>query len=198
MTDQTQPRKRSKWKVGGIGCLGVVALVVIIGVAASLGGGDAPTSTTVQASPSTSSTWGSKPGQDKATAAGIGDTVKDGDFDFTVTKVEAGPKVIGTADFGAKPQGKFVLVHVKVTNHGDQAGTFFGDNQKLKDQKGREFSADSEAAIYLDDAQSLLEEINPGNTLTGVVIFDVAPDATPTSLELHDSAFSGGVTVNLT
>jgi hypothetical protein len=34
-------------------------------------------------------------------------------------------------------------------------------------------------------------------TVDGIVVFDVPADVTLTSLELHDSAFSGGVTVGL-
>nr|WP_238345688.1 DUF4352 domain-containing protein [Actinopolymorpha cephalotaxi] len=127
--------------------------------------------------------------------AGIGDPVRDGDFTFTVTKVTDGPARIGDEYLNTKPQGKFVFVHVTVENHGKEAGTFFGDNQYLVDTQGRKASADSEAAVYLKDAQSLLEEINPGNKLSGVVIFDVPKDATPASLELHDSMLSGGVKV---
>jgi Domain of unknown function (DUF4352) len=128
---------------------------------------------------------------------GIGDEAVDGDFTFVVSSVENGPPIIGTADFGAEPQGKFFLVTMTVTNNGDAPGSFFGDNQYLIDTEGRKASADTEAGIYLDEAQSFYEEINPGNSLTGVVVFDIPVDAVPASLELHDSAFSGGVTVAL-
>jgi hypothetical protein len=129
---------------------------------------------------------------------GIGDEAVDGDFTFVVTSVEDGPPIIGTADFGVEPQGKFVLATLTVTNNGDTAGSFFGSNQYLIDTEGRKASADTDAGIYLDEAQSFYEEINPGNSLTGVVVFDIPVDAVPASLELHDSAFSGGVTVTLT
>jgi hypothetical protein len=89
------------------------------------------------------------------------------------------------------------MVSVKVENIGDEAQSMFGDNQLLFDQDGREFSADTEAAIYMDNAQTLWEEINPGNAINGVVVFDVPKDAKPASIELHDSMFSDGVTVSL-
>ncbi len=63
--------------------------------------------------------------------------------------------------------------------------------------EGQEFSADSGAAFYLEDAEWLYEEINPGNSLATKVVFDVPVDMAPTSIDLQDSAFSGGVTVNL-
>ncbi len=42
-----------------------------------------------------------------------------------------------------------------------------------------------------------LNEINPGNTVKGMLVFDMPKDAKPTSIELHDSPFSGGVTLRL-
>ena len=62
---------------------------------------------------------------------------------------------------------------------------------------GKRYDADTEAAIYLDDSKTFLEEINPGNAVDGIVIFDVPKSAKPEWLELHDSAFSGGVEVSL-
>jgi hypothetical protein len=35
--------------------------------------------------------------------------------------------------------------------------------------------------------------INLGNSVTGVVVFDISKDRTPVKAELHDSAFSGRV-----
>ncbi len=42
-----------------------------------------------------------------------------------------------------------------------------------------------------------LNEINPGNQVNGIIVFDVPKDVQPTRIELHDSLFSGGVTVPL-
>ncbi|WP_203792655.1 DUF4352 domain-containing protein [Actinoplanes couchii] len=57
---------------------------------------------------------------------------------------------------------------------------------------------DSSAAIYAnEDGQVLFEEINPGNSVKGKLVFDIPADKKLTSLELHDSMFSGGVTVAL-
>ncbi len=67
----------------------------------------------------------------------------------------------------------------------------------LRDTAGRTFSADSTAGIYLDKSNSFLNQINPGNTVQGIVAFDVPVDAVLKTAELHDSAFSSGVTVSL-
>ncbi|PSK93011.1 uncharacterized protein DUF4352 [Haloactinopolyspora alba] len=162
-------------------------IVIIVAIAIFAPGGDDSTTTTTDA--------GGSSGGDSA--PGIGDEAVDGDFTFVVHSVKNGPDSIGDEFTSMQPQGKFVLVEMTVTNHGDSAGSFFGDNQYLIDAQGREASADTEAALYLPDSKSLYEEINPGNSVKGTVVFDIPADAKPAELRLHDSAFSGGVTVEV-
>ncbi|OEJ27463.1 hypothetical protein AR457_26370 [Streptomyces agglomeratus] len=132
----------------------------------------------------------------KAQEPGIGDPVRDGKFEFTVTKVIPGVEEVGD-EFDKKAQGQFVLVCMDVENIGDEAQLFDGSAQKLFDAEDREFSADTTAAVYLDESQSFLNEINPGNKVKGIVVFDVPKNVKPVKIELHDSFFSGGVAVNL-
>ena len=128
---------------------------------------------------------------------GVGDAVRDGKFEFTVTEVEPGVQEIGDEFLSQEAQGQFVLVHLTVENIGDESQYFDGNNVTGYDAKKREFAADTEAAIYLDDSNSFLNEINPGNSVQGVVVFDVPADVELSQLELHDSVFSGGVEVTL-
>ncbi|WP_053205697.1 DUF4352 domain-containing protein [Jiangella muralis] len=180
------PKKRHRVRNAALIVVGVIVLISIIqGIT---GGDDTDT-------PATTSQENGGEAQDAG--LGLGDAAEDGDFTFVVESVEDGPERIGTDTFGTSPQGRFVYVTVTVTNHGDEAGSFFGDNQYLVDTEGRKASADTEAAVYLPESQSLYEEINPGNTLTGTVVFDIPADAVPAAVELHDSLFSGGVTVDL-
>ncbi|WP_430792045.1 DUF4352 domain-containing protein [Actinoplanes sp. G11-F43] len=131
-------------------------------------------------------------------APGIGDAARDGKFQFTVTKVKCGVNKVGSDLLGAKAQGQFCLVDVTVKNIGKEAQTFLDSVQKAYDGKKVEYSVDSSAALYAnDDQQVLFEEINPGNTVKGKLVFDIPKGTELTSLELHDSMFSGGVTVGL-
>jgi hypothetical protein len=134
---------------------------------------------------------------DAAGATGIGEPVRDGKFEFTVTDIQAGVEEVGEDIFGETAQGQFVLVHVTVENIGNEAQYFDGSSQALLDTEGREHSADTEAAIYIEDSESFLNEINPGNKVDGVVVFDIPPDAVPAKLRLHDSPFSGGAEVDV-
>lgn len=128
---------------------------------------------------------------------GLGDTVADGDFEFVVTDLEAGVERVGDEFLNTDAQGQFVLVHLSVTNIGNDSQTFFGSNQDLVDTEGRSHSADDSAAIYLHDSDAVISGINPGNTAEVTVVFDIPTDAEPAAIELHDSAFSGGVSVDL-
>lgn len=178
----------------------VLAAIIVVATIASAvnGGGAADTAASDNATGESAA-----PADDAAPAApedaaiGIGQPAADGDFSFVVSGVDCSLTEIGNEYFNTKAQGQFCVVSLAVTNIGDEAGAFFGDNTKLLNAEGQEFSADTEAAIYLDESDSLFAEINPGNTLNSKVVFDVPAGTTPASIELHDSAFSGGVTVSL-
>lgn len=128
----------------------------------------------------------------------IGQTARDGKFEFTVTKVKRGKTQIGSADLGVTAQGEFVLIHITVKNIGDEPQDFIGSNQRLYDTSGKKYSVNTEAAIYMPDSESLWEEINPGNKVNGVIVYDVSKTVKLAKLELHDSVFSEGVEVTLT
>ena len=195
------PRSRSPIK----GCLIAVAaafgVLVILGIAAaalhggSSGGGSA-------AAPSASTGGGGAasgtPKSAKKPVNGIGHEYRDGKFAFTVTKIKKGVHHIGDEYVGKTAQGQYVLIYVTVRNIGDEARTFDSGSQKLKDTRGREFSADTEAAIAMgDQSKAFLEDINPGNGVHGILVFDVPRDVHVASIELHDSPYSGGVVIPL-
>ncbi|MFI5932415.1 DUF4352 domain-containing protein [Actinoplanes sp. NPDC051494] len=134
----------------------------------------------------------------KKAAPGFGDAVRDGKFEFTVSTMDCSKSQVGGSYLNKKAQGKFCQINVKVKNIGKEAQYFDGSSQKAFDRDGTEFSNDGTAEIYAnEDSATFLNEINPGNSAKGKLIFDV-PDSTKlTSIELHDSMFSGGVTVEL-
>jgi hypothetical protein len=85
-----------------------------------------------------------------------------------------------------------------VRNIGDASRLFDASSQKLFDTTGRQYSAASEAILYLGDrAKSFLQQINPGNSVDGIVVFDIPAGTKLDRIELHDSLFSGGVAVKL-
>ena len=180
--------------------LGALVLVGIISTAGS-GGSSVATQDTADAAatPAAKATPAAVTAKPKAKPLpGLHEKVRDGKFEFTVKSVTCGVKAVGDQYLGQKAQGQYCLVKLTVQNIGDEAQSLFADNQYLFDATGRKFSADSTASIYAgNQAQTIYQEINPGNSVTGTVYYDVPKTAKPAKLELHDSAYSGGVTISL-
>ncbi|WP_433207363.1 DUF4352 domain-containing protein [Nocardia sp. CA-107356] len=84
-------------------------------------------------------------------------------------------------------------MHVTVSNTSNKPQSYFGSNQKLFDIQGRQFTNDTVAELNVNDANVIGTDINPGNKIEVVIVFDVAADAEPAEIEFHDSMFSGGV-----
>lgn len=123
-------------------------------------------------------------------AAKIGDTVRAGDFRFEVTEVMCGVSRVGDQNAGKKAQGQFCLVNLSVTNIGTDPGTLVGSSQKLLAKDGRTFSTDDAASLYAHSGGStLFEEINPGNTRKGVLVFDLPKKADPVQVQLAGGRF---------
>jgi hypothetical protein len=51
--------------------------------------------------------------------------------------------------------------------------------------------------MNVPDSESFFTEINPGNSVDGVLVFDVPEGLSPTAIELHESMFSSGALVSL-
>jgi Domain of unknown function (DUF4352) len=127
--------------------------------------------------------------------ASIGQEARDGQFAFTVSSVDrskTGGDLSNQFEI-VTAQGEFLNVHMTVVNVGTHAQTFFATNQKLKIGNNT-FSPDGTAALWTKSADV---EINPGNNIQVVVSFDVPPSTGGGTLQLHDSAFSGGTQVAL-
>jgi hypothetical protein len=180
--------------------LGTLVLVIIIASLANKGGS---AGTEADSGAGTAASGGTDkaaaaPAAGAAKMAGLNTAARDGQFEFTVKSVDCGKTQIGTAGLSHKAQGQFCMAKVHVMNIGKEAKMLDGSSQQAFDAKGRKFSADSEAAVYMgDDAQTFLNDINPGNAVDGTFVFDVAKGTKIAQLELHDSPFSGGVKVNV-
>lgn len=181
------PKKRKKWPwiVGGIvlvliaGCVGVFALVIGVGTKAV-----EDLDANVQ-------------GRNAATGK-MNSPAIDGKFQFTVTSMKCGVKSVGADGVGQKAQGEFCLISVRIKNVGKSAEIFNDGTQKAYDAASTEYSVDSGAAIWANkDTSTFLEQINPGNTVNGKLVYDVPPGTKLASIVLHESAYTAGVRVPL-
>jgi Domain of unknown function (DUF4352) len=128
----------------------------------------------------------------------IGEPVRDGKFEFTVRSVKCGVSQVGEEPLTQTAQGQFCLVTMTVKNIGDKPQTFSDSDQKGFGADGKEFKTDTTAGLYANNnADVFLNDINPGNQVTGVIVYDIPQNGKLAKLELHDSPFSSGATVQL-
>lgn len=153
----------------------VIILIAIIGGAA---GGGNKTDTNIANSDGSGVT---KSEDKSASSVKLNEAARDGKFEFVVKSVECGKTTIGTNQYLTKnAQGQFCLMTVSVKNIGNEAQGFFGSNQKLLNAQSQQYAADDAAGVYVDQNYStLFSNINPGNSVEGVVVFDIPKDQTP-------------------
>lgn len=157
-----------------IGCLGVIALVVLgIIIAVATGGGDETADT---------STGSKAPVEEKkAEVAGMGEVVKVGDVSFTINSKETADQV-GPSIMPETASGKYVVLDVTFLNGGNEAVMIDSSFFKLKLGE-KTYEADSMASLTGNQNEDgsiqtafMAEEINPDSEVTGKVVFDVNPD----------------------
>lgn len=185
-------KKRKAWPWIVVGA--VVVLVIII--VATAGG----KKSTPPAASGATATTAAPPTTAAPGTPGLNQVAKDGDFAFTVKGMQCGVTSVGNGPVTeAAPAGsQWCLVTMSVTNDKATSQDFFASNQYAIDSKGRQFSADDTAIIYLPGNDSAaFSAINPGITVSAVVPFQLSTSDSIKQLVLHDSAFSGGVTVNV-
>lgn len=135
---------------------------------------------------------------DAQTQPGLNQPVRDGQFEFTVTAVSCGHEAVGEQWWRHEAQGEFCIVELTVRNIGTDARRFADGSQKAKGAEGNTHAADTGAGVVVNgNGDAVWNVINPGNAISAKIVYDVPPGTALTSLELHDSPFSGGVTVAL-
>jgi hypothetical protein len=179
--------------------LGVVVFLASCGAILGAIGGEDDSATTAQPTQSTKAATSKAPQSEPTQeTVNVGEKVRDGGYQFTATKVTCGVKRVGDQYMGEKAQGQFCMVKLRVKNVSKEPINFSSENQALVDTKGKTYSPDDEAWIYVDDSDPF-GEINPGNTMKTTVPFDVSKRAKPDYLLLKARVwgFSEGVRVKL-
>ncbi|MEU1601986.1 DUF4352 domain-containing protein [Micromonospora matsumotoense] len=132
------------------------------------------------------------PAPAKPKSPGIGDKVRGGDFEFTVKNVKCGISRVGNDFLNTKAQGTFCKVGVTVKNVTKSARTFHADGTiTAQDASGGKYEADGKAGIYGNsDGQGFLDKINPGNSVTANVYFDVPKGTKLKTITLDAGVFT--------
>jgi hypothetical protein len=196
--------------------LGILLLVVIISVSSG-GGGDVDetepaASDTADAAAAVDEAAEDEAAEDEAAedlpedasadaeSARIGEEVRDGKFAFTVNSFECVGNTLEPRDEfldAAQAQGQFCILALSVENIGDAAQSLSSTDQYLYDDQERRYSASSDFDVMMAIDTPIYDSINPGNSMDGTIVFDVPEGAVIEFAELHDSAFSGGIMVDL-
>jgi len=176
----------------------ILTVILVLILLAAIGGASGSNKTANNAT-TTSKTSTTTAKKSTAQTAKIGEPARDGKFEFVVQSVQCNVMSVGDNPYLTKtPQGQFCLLDVTVKNIGNEKQSLFSENQKLMDSSNKQYSADDQATIYAaPNSATWYSDINPGNSVEGKIVFDLPKSVTPTIAELHDSAYSGGVKVNL-
>jgi hypothetical protein len=190
----------------GVTCSALLAVLVAVVIYAvfihkdhTLAAASGPKSTTKSAPPSTTSAngWGGgteTTSESAAPASGSGPRAADGAITFALTGTETAASVKSQdAPVEQNAQGQYVIVHLTVSNTGDQPATFVGTFQKLK-AGGATYSIDDVATAYLNGT---VAQLNPGDNSNVAIAFDVPAGTTPDSLEVHGDPTSAGAELPL-
>ena len=114
----------------------------------------------------------------------IGEIVKVGDVEYIVNSKSLSQNVGG--EYGKTANGIYVIVNVTVKNTGKKSIKVTDDFFKLL--KGdTEYATDSAAGLYAnEEAKFFLSELNPENSITGNVVFDLSNEtANASGLQLQ-------------
>jgi Domain of unknown function (DUF4352) len=134
----------------------------------------------------------------KPATPGLNDPVRDGVFEFTLLSVSCGHSSIVNGWLRAQPQGQFCVAQMRVMNIGSQPQRFADGNQKAYGPDGSGYAADTGAGVVANgNGDAVWNVVNPGNSLTAKVVFDIPRGATIVAIEVHDSVFSRGVRVQV-
>lgn len=177
-------------RFGLMGCGAFVVLTfLIVAAVLVLGGGGTETAGSDPGGP----TAPEEPGEPEQaqTVAGIGATVPVGDVAWQVNDASQATQL--STDYGESKQGNFVIVDFVFQNNGNEAVTLDSSSVALVDGQGRESQVDTDNFAYVDPNKDVfLQQVNPGVSKEGQVIFTVAPDSADFNLSVGDTNMFGG------
>ena len=132
------------------------------------------------------------------TSVGMDEPVRDGVFQFTANGVRCGVQEIGTPDDYQQPTGQFCVITLTIKNVGTSPGVFADAIQRAYGPGGVWFSSDSAAAFYANpDPTIFLNDINPGNHVKALVVYDIPPSGHILRLEVHENPSTRGAIINI-
>lgn len=126
----------------------------------------------------------------------VGKEGSDHDMRFVVNSVSCGRTAVGEPPGRLTAKGSFCLADTRVTNAGGAPATLDITRQRLYDTDGHAYTATAYGVDEFPD-KHLFDQIKPGQTATGTIVFDIPESATAEHLVLHADPTGKGLTVQL-
>lgn len=193
-------RKLLKW--GAIAFVGLIVIVVIATATSSnkdssSNGNSSQSDTSSGSTKSADAGCGIKATNDCTPTVAYGKRVRVDALYWTVTSVKTAAAIGDqTYGLGAKADGRFVIVNLKVHSNKNESATLTDDAIQL-DVNGNTYKADSDgttAAIGNGDKPLFLEDIGPDATLRSKVVFDVPKSVLKTKIKVRFNELGLGST----
>ena len=125
----------------------------------------------------------SAPDAADAEAAGIGDTIRSGDWEITLLELPEKAKIVGEGQITYQADGIYLIVPVEVAHSGQEMQLLPGYDLRVVDDQGREFETPEAPIQYAYVRAKQIDvligsPLNPGVPRQSVIIFEITEDAT--------------------
>ncbi len=165
------------------GCLtvlgGIVGLIIVIAIIASLAGGKKNKGTVSK----------SGGGKSASTTAGIGDTLTLKGTSYKVTAARTA-KTVGGSFNKTTADGIFAVVNLTITNLKNDPRTILADNVRIRGGNGSEYNTSDKAFAAFNNQLTILQEIQPQLPKKLVAVYDIPPGAAKGAKLLVKDLFS--------
>ncbi len=141
--------------------------------------------------------------EEEIVEVGIGTPATIADVSFTVNSVEETKKISSGNEFidDVETEGKFLIIDITIKNDKKEAITINSSYFKLITSDNVEYDPNTDGAVMMammDEDDFFLQQVNPGLSKTGKVIFEVGADLELNSLILRgQTGFWGTETVEI-
>jgi len=171
---------------------GILVIVLIAIISNASGNKNGGTNTTQRSNSKTTQT---------ESVTKIGEAITANDLSFTVTDISKA-KSLGSSYTKKDAQGTFNVVTIIVKNIGKETATIDSSMMKITDSQGRTFDRSIEGQTAKGLAQGkvdlFLQQVQPGLSVTGDIVFDLPDDATDLKLIVKGSMFGTEKQISLT
>ncbi len=132
-------------------------------------------------------------------AVGLGTPALDNGLEFTVSRVECGATTVGDVVLDTALEQQFCLAYLTMRNVADTPRVFVDSYQLARSGRGSSFYvADAVVGRSANpNSDAPVTEVAAGTTVSRVIVFNIPRGGDLASLQLHESAFSAGVTVQI-